>query len=388
MIKRFKQYEIVEYLQYFPVLGIVGPRQVGKTTLAKMLMHHILQKETIYIDLENPEDESKLSDPVLFFKSNQDNCVILDEIQRRPDLFSIMRSMIDMNRVPARFVLLGSASPHLIRNTSETLAGRIVYEELAPFNLIEISTKKDIFYHWFAGGFPEAFSIKTDRIRKVWFANFIKTYVERDLPMLGLKIESNIIRKLWIMIAHLNGNILNYATLSRSLGLTSPTIKSYMSFLEGAFLIRTLHPFSVNVKKRLIKSPKIYIRDTGILHHLLGIGTFSDLQSNPILGNSWEGYVIEQITQKVSHDFACFYYRTQNGAECDLVLVKSDKPIASIEVKYTSSPKTSKGMLQAFSDLDAKYNFVITPSTENYLLRKNIRICSLNTFLEKYLGEI
>ena len=388
MITREKQIDFLDCLSYFPIIAIVGARQVGKTTLAKQMSINNVNKKVVYLDLENPKDISKLNDPVLFFEMNQNNCVILDEIQCMPELFPILRSMVDAHRVPARFILLGSASPDLIRDSSETLAGRIVYDELTPLSFTEVKNVSTVYYHWFSGGYPEAFKIKKDRIRHIWMANFVKTYVERDLPMLGLDADRLIIRKLWVMLAHINGDVLNYTTLSRSLGLTSPTIKKYLSFLEDAFLIKILQPFSTNLKKRLVKSPKVYIRDTGMLHYLLGIGSFDDLMSNPALGGSWEGYVIEQISQKVRDTNQVYYYRTQVGAECDLVIATANKVLASIEIKFTSTPKTSKGMLQSFEDLNAKQNFIITPKTDDYMLTKSIRVCSLETFLNVYMNGI
>ena len=384
MIKRFITSGLIDTLDYFPVAGIIGPRQVGKTTLVKHIIKQ-LEKKSIYIDIENPEDQAKLSDPVLFFNRNQDKCVVLDEIQRMPDLFPILRSMIDKNRVNARFIILGSASPDLIRDSSESLAGRIAYEELSPFNITEIADRSDVNFHWFTGGFPDAFLAPSDSVRKKWISNFILTYIERDLPMLGLNIPRNIIRKLWTMIAHIHGNVLNMNSLGRSLEMTSTTIKKYLTFLEEAFLIRQLYPYSANVKKRLVKSPKVFIRDAGILHQLLNIPSFDSLESNPILGHSWEGYVIEQITQKLDLDTQYYFYRTHEGAECDLVLVKGGRPLAGIEIKYTSSPKSTRGLNQALTDIGAEQNFIITPGTDDYMLNEKIRICSLMTFLEKYL---
>ncbi|RPH32447.1 MAG: ATP-binding protein [Bacteroidales bacterium] len=385
MIKRIISDDLLSALTYFPVVGIVGPRQVGKTTLAKELLSN-LNKESVYLDLENPKDFAKLNDPVLFFSRNTNKCVVLDEIQRQPQLFPILRSMIDENRIASRFIILGSASPDLIRDSSESLAGRIAYQELAPFNLLEVQGKNDIYHHWIAGGFPNAFLAPSEFIRKKWLSNFIQTYIERDLPLLGLDINRNTIRRLWTMIAHIHGNILNMSSISRSLEVSSTTLKRYLSFLENAFLIRQLYPYSSNVKKRLVKSPKIYIRDSGILHHLLSISNFDSLESNPIIGASWEGFAIEQIAQRVESDIQCFYYRTHEGAECDLVLVKSGKPIAGIEIKYTSTPKPQKGMLQSFSDLGTEFNYIVTPSTDDFLLTNQIRACSLTTFLEKYIS--
>ena len=385
MIERQIIPELLDSMSYFPVLGLVGPRQVGKTTLAKYVSDKV-GKESIYIDLENPRDIVKLSDPNLFFELNEDKCVILDEIQRQPELFAILRSMVDRNRIPGRFLILGSASPELIRDSSESLAGRIAYEELAPFNLTEIISTGELNHHWVSGGFPNAYLAPSNKLRKKWLQNFIKTYIERDLPMLGLKIDPSVIRKLWTMTAHLHGNLLNLEALGKSLSLSAPTIKRYLSFLEEAFLIRQLHPFSINIKKRLVKSPKIYVRDSGILHNLLGIDDFESLTGNPIIGHSWEGYAIEQIYQLVHHDYDLFFYRTTQGAECDLVLVKSGIPQYGIEIKYTSTPKLTKGNRIAFEDLNTKKNFVITPNSDDYLITEDIRACSIQTFLGKYLN--
>ncbi len=388
MILRIITKELRKTIGFFPVTAIVGPRQVGKTTLAKSIINSI-EKEGVYLDLENPRDIAKLTDPVLFFEGNADKCVVLDEMQLMPELFPILRSMVDANRVPARFIILGSASPDIIRDTSESLAGRVAYKELTPFNLTEISpTGKEINKHWLRGGFPDAYLAQNDELSFDWSENFIKSYISRDLPLLGLTIDSRTIYKLWAMVAYMHGNVLNMNNLAKSLGVSPNSIKKYISFLEGAFLIRLLQPFATNLKKRLVKAPKVYIRDSGILHQLINISTWASLEINPMLGNSWEGYAIEQIIQNKNRGITYHYYRTQDGAECDLVLVKSNMPIASIEIKYTSGPKTSKGMLQSFKDLNAPENFVITPNTDNYMLKENIRVCNLFEFLTCYLPNI
>lgn len=386
MIKRNIDKFLVKLLKNFPAVGIIGPRQVGKTTLTKLLKNSI-PKESIYIDLENPKDRAKLNDPVLFFESMIDKCVILDEIQRFPELFPILRSMIDAKREPSRFILLGSASPDIIRDSSESLAGRIAYCELSPFNITELNNNS-FKNHWFRGGFPDAFQAIDEEIVYEWHYNFVKTYIERDLPLLGLNVDSKILEKLWTMISHLHGNILNYSNLGKSLSLSSTTIKKYLNFLENVFLIRQLQPFSPNIKKRIVKSPKVYIRDSGILHYLLNINSFNELEFHPIVGSSWEGYVIEQILQLSNYRLQGYYYRTHEGTECDLVLLKGNIPHVSIEIKYTSSPKTSKGMLQAFEDLKTTQNFIITPTTDDYLITKNIRVCNLFDFLSKHLNQI
>ncbi len=386
MVSRILSQGLPEIIGYFPVTGIIGPRQVGKTTLCKSLVE-IIRKEVVYLDLENPRDLARLTDPVLFFERNLYKCVILDEIQRRKDLFPVLRAMVDKNRVPARFVILGSASPDLIRDSSESLAGRIAYNELTPFNILEVKNIEGYIFenHWLKGGFPDAYLAPTQDLTFLWFDNFIKTYIERDLPLLGLSADISIIRRLWTMAAHMHGSLLNLESLSRSLQLSANTIKRYISFMENAFLIRQLRPFSINIKKRLVKSPKIYVRDSGILHHLLSIGSWDDLLSYPLFGNSWEGYVIEQICQLLSKKYEAYFYRTHEGAECDLLLTKTGKPEIGIEIKYSSSPKISRGMKQSFSDLQTQLNYIIIPETDEYMISENIRVCSLVTFIEKYL---
>lgn len=387
MIQRNVTGRLLETLSYFPIAGIIGPRQVGKTTLA-MYLRESLEKESLYLDIENPEDQAKLTDPVLFMERNINKCIILDEIQRMPHLFPLLRSMVDRHRVNARFIILGSASPDLIRDSSESLAGRIAYEELTPFLLNEIDWKHDLNQHWLAGGFPDAFLSPSESLRKKWLSNFILTYLERDLPVLGLNVAGNTLRRLWTMISHVHGNVLNMNNLGRSLEISSTTIKKYLDFLENAFLIRQLYPYAANVKKRLVKSPKIYVRDSGILHYLLSIHDFDTLESNPLMGHSWEGYVIEQISGNLDADTECFFYRTHDGAECDLVLIRGGHAVAAIEIKYTSSPKISRGLTQAFRDINAASNFIITPRTDDYLIHESVQVCNLPTFLNKYQGQL
>lgn len=382
MIRRGITDILHETLQYFPVTGIVGPRQVGKTTLAKEITKE-LNVDWDYVDLENPRDEAKLLDPVLYFERNIDKCVILDEIQRMPHLFPILRSMIDLKRTPGRFIILGSASPELIRDSSESLAGRIAYEELTPFNIKEVDDKFSMHSHWLNGGFPNALLAPKPAFRKKWITNFIQTYIERDLPMLGLDVDKNILRRFWVMLAHLHGNVVNMSTIAKSLEISSTTAKRYLSFMEEAFLIRLLQPYSINVKKRLVKSPKVYIRDTGILHHLLAIPNMDALESNPILGNSWEGYALEQIIQQCDDELDYYFYRTHQGSECDMVLTKAGKPIIGIEIKYTAAPKITKGMLISFDDLKTQHNYVITPDSDTFGLSKDITACSLSHFIKE-----
>ncbi len=384
MIPRLGTNDLIEILEYFPVLGITGPRQVGKTTLSKDLARQI-DKEVIYLDMENPTDLSKLSEPTLYFEKNEDACIIIDEIQRIPELFPILRSVIDKKRIPARFILTGSASPELIRDSSESLAGRIAYKELTPFNYLEISNHKFSGLHWFRGGFPLSFLAPSDRISISWINNFIQTYIERDLPLLGLQAAPTFLRKLWLMLAHIHGSVMNMELLSKSLEVTGPTIKKYIHFLSEAYLIRILPSFHINIKKRLVKSPKIYIRDTGILHQLLVISNYEMLEGNPMKGNSYEGYVIEQISLHVQDHYEMYFYRTHQGAECDLVLSIANKPEIVVEIKYTSAPKVSKGLRTSIEDLGTQKNFIICLCEEEYPIAENIIACGMETFINKHL---
>jgi len=295
--------------------------------------------------------------------------------------------MIDMKREPGRFIILGSASPELIRDSSESLAGRIAYIELSPFNITEIykPEQNSIDRLWLKGGYPDAFLANNQKITEQWHYNYIKTYIERDLPNIGLKVEKNILIKLLQMLSHIHGSIINYNNLSKSLELSSATIKRYVFFFESAFIVRLLLPFHTNMKKRIIKSPKIYIRDSGILHYLQNINNKEDLFGNPIIGNSWEGFVIEQISDLLPNKYQIYFYRTHDGTECDLVITQSQKPIYSLEIKYTSAPKLSKGTSLAFEDLGTDNNFIITPESDDYLLTNNIRVCNIYDFLTKYL---
>ncbi len=386
MISRNIEKDILKLLSFFPAIGIIGPRQVGKTTLAKEIINKT-DKESVYLDLENPRDIAKLDDPVLYFEDNQDKCIILDEIQTMPQLFPLLRSMIDGNRLPGRFILLGSASPDLIRDSSESLAGRIAYIELTTFNLSEIPNKT-LDRLWLQGGFPDAYLAKDTEIVSIWHLNYIRTYVERDLPNLGLAVDKNVLMKLLQMLSHIHASILNYNNLSKSLGVSSNTLKRYINFFEGAFLVRQLAPFSINIKKRLIKSPKVYIRDSGVLHYLQNISVKEELYGNPIIGNSWEGFVIEQIIQQLPDKYEYYYYRTHDGSECDFVITKSQKPIMAIEIKYTASPKNTRGTTIAFEDLDAEYNFIITPNSDDYLLKGNVRVCNIFDFLKIYISQL
>lgn len=378
---------LIELIDQFPVVGVIGPRQVGKTTLAKHLIDHI-NKECIYLDLELPEDHSKLLEPQLYLEQHLDKCVILDEIQQIPHIFPVLRGLIDKHRMAGRYIILGSASPSLLKQSSETLAGRIVYKELTPFNLMEIADKHDINLHWFRGGFPDAFLSPDEGFYRNWMRTFIQTYLERDLPLLGLSVNPILMRRFWTMLAHFHGGIWNASNFAKSLGVTIPTVNRYLEFLEAAFIINRLQPYYLNIKKRLVKSPKIYIRDNGILHYLAGISNFQNLQGNVLIGNSWEGYVIEQVKQVLPEDFDLYYYRTHNGAESDLVLAHGNRPLACIEIKYTAVPRVSKGFRISIEDLQTKKNYIIVPKSEPYPVSEMVLVMNLFDFISQHIQSI
>ncbi|MGD0754104.1 MAG: ATP-binding protein [Bacteroidales bacterium] len=386
MVKRILEKELLEFLTFFPAVGIIGPRQSGKTTLARILMERN-SKKSVYLDLESPTDRNKLTEPEYFFEDNKDNCVVLDEIQRLPQLFPLLRSVIDKHRIPGRFIILGSANPGIIKDSSESLAGRIAYKELYPFNISEIGFE-NLKKHWLHGGFPDAYKQQNIDRTKIWLENFVTTYIERDLPVIGLDASSVTLANLWTMLAHNHGNIFNASNFARSLGVSSPTITRYLHFLDEAFLINRLMPFYYNTKKRLVKSPKVYIRDSGVLHCLTNTLDPSLLPVHIIVGASWEGYVVEQVKQLVGRKLEMYYYRTHHGTECDIVLVKGLKPVASIEIKYSSTPNLTKSFTLAINDLGTKVNFIITPDCEDYYIRENVKVCSLQTFLTVHLKDI
>jgi uncharacterized protein len=384
MIDRKLTERLLLYTRNFPVVGIVGPRQVGKTTLVKHIIPEI-DKETLYLDLESPEDYNKLADAELFLNGYENHTVIIDEVQRKSELFPILRSLIDRNREPGRFILLGSASPDLLRDGSESLAGRIVYLELNPFDIVELKGHKTVEQVWLKGGFPNAVLEVRDDISKQWMLSFIKTYIERDLPLLGLKAPIQSTEKLWMMLAHINGNLLNYSQISGSLGVSSNTVKSYVQFFEKSYLIRILPPIYTNTKKRLTKTPKLYFTDSGILHQLLRIHTLNDLFGHPGLGNSWESFVIQQVLNNLPEELDAHFYRTQDGSELDLIISKGQQIIAGVEIKISNAPKLSKGNSLAINTLNSPLNFIITPSSAEYPLRKNVQVCSLERFIDHHV---
>lgn len=384
MIHREITEELLFRVNHFPATAILGPRQVGKTTLVKTLQSE-LPKESIYFDLEIPSDLAKFSfDAEILLKNLDSQIVILDEIHRLPDVFLLLRGLIDQNRQAGRFILLGSASPDLLKNSSESLAGRISYIEMHPFHYREITANKLIDYkgHWLWGGFPNAYLAKNDKSRNIWLTDFLRSYLERDLPQLGLSVSPLLMRRLLMMIGSIQGGIVNYSMLANSLGISQPTVSKAVDFLEQAFLIRRLAPYFVNIGKRLVKSPKIYIRDSGLLHHLLNIRTHESLLGHIVAGGSWEGYIIQEVVSQLPQDALPFFYRSQDGSELDLVIEQGTEIPLAIEIKLSDSPTLSKGNTVALNDLGNPPLLIVTPSATDYQLKTNVWVCSIATLAQ------
>ena len=379
MIKRILNCEIIQSLQHFPAVGLVGARQVGKTTLAQMIAKQWAQK-TLYLDLERPTDYATLSEPELFLTRHTDKLVIIDEIQLRGDLFPVLRSLIDMDRRPGRFLLLGSSSPDLMRQSGESLAGRIAYHELSPLLLSELSPDKmDLL--WMRGGFPDSFLAASDEVSIQWRQDFIMTYLQRDLAFMGYDIRIPVmkLRQFWQMLAHTHGQLINLSQLAMNMELSRQSVRKYLDILQETFMIRQLQPFHANLKKRLVKSPKIFIRDSGIFHTLMGLDAFQELAGHSSLGMSWEGFCLEQILGQLPRGWNAFFYRTQAGAEVDLILQRrfGEAPIF-IEFKYSQSPKLTKGFWEAKTDLQPKASYVIYPGFQSYPLGESIEVLPLS----------
>ncbi|MCX5644741.1 MAG: ATP-binding protein [Phycisphaerae bacterium] len=372
MIKRSLENDILASLGQFPAVGIIGSRQVGKTTLARMIAESRSEK-AVYLDLERPSDLAKLGDAELYLRSVADSLVVIDEIQRRPDLFPVLRSLIDEQRRPGRFLILGSASPALLKQSSESLAGRIVYHELKPFDLQEVGAlPENLSRLWNRGGYPESFLAESDSASLKWREAFIQTYLERDIPNLGLHIPAVTLRRFWLMLAHCQGQLWNASKVAGSLGVDSKTARRYLDLLEDTFMVRQLQPLHINLKKRLVKSPKIYLRDTGLLHALYEIQTNEQLLGHPAAGASWEGWCVEQVLSVVRPSTAACFYRTSAGAEINLVLQPpgGESPIA-VEAKFSLDPRPAKGFWSALDDLQPARSFVVYPGTEFYPLGVN-----------------
>lgn len=372
-IKRYKQTLAEKHLGAFPCVALLGARQVGKSTLAKEILKN--WQNSIYLDLEDPRDLAKLQQPLTFLEANRDALICVDEVQRFPGLFEIFRSYLDQNNRPGQLLILGSASRDLIKQSSETLAGRISYIEINPLIASEVS---DLQRLWVQGGYPVSYANDME-MSFDWRINYIRTFLERDIPALGIRIPAETLRRFWTMLAHLNGSILNASTLAKSMGVSVPTIKNYLDILQGTFVIQQLKPFYCNTKKRLVKSPKIYIRDTGLIHCLLGIESFNDLLGHPALGHSYEAFVIASIVEVYSRYQASFY-RSSSGAEIDLVLEKGSQRIA-IEIKSSATPSLSQGFFEALKVILPQQAYVIAPVDTPFPIKQNVWAYDLSSFL-------
>jgi len=377
IVPRFLEKYVRKALEEVATVAILGPRQCGKTTLARHIVSNF--EDVLYLDLERPSDAARLRDPEALFAENTDRMICIDEIQRIPELFPVMRYAIDLERRPGRFLILGSASKELIRQSSETLAGRIRYLELTPFLFSEVSKQGKLEDLWLKGGFPPSWIADNQQASFEWRIDFIRNFLERDVLMLQPRIPPERIRRLWTMLAHNHGQLLNMSSLAGAIGVQGPTIRNYIDLLEGAFMVRRLTPYAANLKKRLVKTPKQYIRDSGVLHTLLNIPDRNDLLGHPIYGNSWEGFCIENILCRCRKNVQASFFRTVRGAEIDLILEQGQSRLA-VEFKASSDAKPQRGFWSAIEDLHIERAWVIAPIQEGYPLHAT-RVASLEEFL-------
>ena len=361
-------------------VALIGPRQVGKTTLALEIVN---ETDALYLDLETRAGRAKLADPALFLRSYEDRLVILDEIHRVPELFSELRGLIDQGRQrgrrTGRFLILGSASIGLLRQSRESLAGRIEYVELNPLSALEVATDDDSLNSlWVRGGFPDSFLARNDTDSLIFRRDFIRTYLERDVPQFGRRIPPETLEHLWTMLAHDQGTLLNASRLASSLSVSAPTVTGYIDLLVDLLLVRRLRPFYANVRKRLVKSPKVYVRDSGVVHALLGIADHNSLAGHPVVGASWEGFVIENLLSAAPPGTKASFYRTSAGAEVDLVLeLPGSRGPWAIEIKHSLSASLSRGFRNALEDLKPERSFVVTAGSDRYQVAKDVEAIGL-----------
>ncbi len=360
-------------------MAILGARQVGKTTLARELIEHDERPAEVF-DLENPADLARLSEPMLAFK-DLEGLVVLDEIQRRPELFPVLRVLADRPGSQIRFLILGSASPDLIRQSSESLAGRIAYYELGGFTLDEVSPDR-MKQLWLRGGFPRSFLAEDDEAGAEWRREFIRTFLERDVPQLGVRIASATLRRFWTMLAHFHGQVWNASEFGRSFGVADTTVRRYLDLLTSTFVVNQLQPWHENLRKRQVKAPKIYLTDSGLLHSLLNLETFVDVERHPKLGASWEGFALNEVRVRLgARADECFFWATHAGAELDLLVVRGNRRLG-FEFKRTDAPKTTRSMHTALSDLKLDRLDVVHAGEHTFPLTESIRALSLPRLLD------
>ena len=393
IVPRQIQPEVSRLLEQFPAVAILGPRQVGKTTLA-MALAGALREKALYVDLELPSDRAKLAEPELYLKQHENRLVILDEIHRLPGIFQTLRSLIDQRRRksrPARhFLLLGSASMDLLQQSAESLAGRIAYQELAPFSLTEVAAFQNAAMDrlWTRGGFPDSFLAANDEASFRWRTAFIQTYLERDVPALGPRIPAETLRRYWQMLAHNQGQMLNAAQLASGLGVSGHTVARYLDIMVDLLLVRRLQPWTTNARKRLVRTPKVYVRDAGLLHALLGIRNQEELLGHPVVGSSWEGLIIENILNALPSTARPTFYRTSAGAEIDVVIEFNAKQRWALEVKRSlGSPAPSKGFYIGCADIKATRQIVLYPGDEKFKLDARTEVMPLRQFMGEVMPE-
>lgn len=379
MVAREAKAEVINLMKHFPVVSILGPRQVGKTTLA-LEIAKTTSPHAVYLDLESVSDVAKLTEPELYLQTHQDRLIILDEVQRLPGIFTTLRSVIDKRKregnKACQFLVLGSASLELLRQSSESLAGRVSYLPLTGLKPTEIPVKNQDAL-WLRGGFPDSYLADHDTQSFTWRQSFISTYLERDVPQFGSRIPAATLRNLWTMLAHVQGGLLNQSKLAGGLGVSVPSIHRYLDLLGDLFLIRKLQPWSANVGKRLVKSPKVYIRDSGVMHALLKIQDMDDLLGHPAVGYSWEGFVVENLLGNIPSWASSYFYRTSAGAEIDLVIEVGNKKRVAIEIKRSLSPSVSKGFQYGCEDVKATHKYFVYPGKERFSLTNDVEVVSL-----------
>ncbi len=386
MIARAVGAAVTDRLRQFPAVALIGPRQVGKTTLARSLAG---DADSVHLDLEDPADLAKLADAAGYLRSLRRRLVVIDEVQRAPDLFQVLRVLIDerirAGEVAGQFLLLGSAAPDLLRQSGESLAGRIAYLELAPLDVREVGG--DVASRvWVRGGFPPSFLAESDGQSAEWREQFIRTYLERDVPQLGPRVPAETLRRLWTMLAHGQGSLLNMAVLARSLAIDGKTVARYVDLLADLFLVRRLSPFHANVRKRLVKSPKTYVRDSGLVHALLRLDDEDAVLGHPVAGASWEGFVVETLIRAAPDRARASFYLTATGVEVDLLLELPGGRLWAIEIKRSSAPKVERGLRVALDDLRPERMFLVYSGEERYPLGGGIEAIGLTALADVLAG--
>lgn len=390
MLDRIIEHNIREALERSPSVVLTGPRQIGKTTLAISISKTI---PSVYLDLEDRLDLEKVRDIAAFHSENKDKLIILDEVQRLPEIFAQLRGLIDKQRRKGNktglFLFLGSASLELLQQSSESLAGRISYIELYPINIFELKKDRQDNMNrlWLRGGFPESLLADTDHNSLAWRRDFVKTYLERDIPQLGPRIPAETLERFWIMLAHNQGTTINASQLSRNLEVSGTTIGRYLDLLVDLLLVRRLRPWRSNVGKRLVKSPKVYVRDSGITHSLLNILSYNDLLGHPVVGGSWEGFVIENIMSVTPPEAKPYFYRTSGGAEVDLILEFGVKQRWAIEIKRSSVPSISKGFYIACDDIKATRKYILYSGSDTFSMGNGVTAISLHDLMHKIMNQ-